>query len=140
MTRTTHAPADRCALTKCRGVLTLTTDDLGRVHATCGQCARRRAGLCRDCPRPVDGTVGKAVRCAACRRVAERATSNRYHHRHLEARRAHDRIRTKTPSARQRRAATAQTWRQRNPIKVKRANMRQYARRHPAIQPQAVAA
>lgn len=52
----------------CPGVLTFHTDTLGRVHWTCPRCARRHAGRCADCPCDVDGQVGKAERCARCRK------------------------------------------------------------------------
>lgn len=42
----------------------------GRVVVCCPRCERRRAGICRDCPRPVDGQKGKAVRCASCKAAA----------------------------------------------------------------------
>lgn len=56
----------------CRGLLTPRTDAIGRVHFDCPACTRRRAGICADCPRPVAGTVGKAERCASCKRAALR--------------------------------------------------------------------
>lgn len=53
-------------------------DRLGRLQWECPRCARRKAGLCADCPRTVAGTVGKAERCARCRRLQLRADQTRY--------------------------------------------------------------
>lgn len=51
----------------CGAVLRDVIDRLGRHHVVCDACTRREAGICRDCPRPVSGAVGRALRCAACR-------------------------------------------------------------------------
>lgn len=53
----------------CGGALTFVTDAIGRLVPSCARCVRRVAGVCQDCPRRVDGTVGRALRCAACRRA-----------------------------------------------------------------------
>lgn len=50
---------------RCSAVLDLAIVD-GRLVESCPACARMAKGVCRDCPRRVYGTVGKARRCAAC--------------------------------------------------------------------------
>ena len=62
----------RCARGYCGDLLVAVQDSLGRVALACPRCGRRARGVCRDCPRPVAGTVGKAVRCAACAQRALR--------------------------------------------------------------------
>lgn len=61
----------RCELQMCRGILSERIDRLGRITFVCDQCARRKRGVCRDCPRPVYGKVGTAFYCNECR-VARR--------------------------------------------------------------------
>ncbi len=63
----------RCLFTKCRARMTDRVDCLGRLGWDCAWCARRKAGVCRHCPRPVDGTVTKAYYCAECKLKAKRA-------------------------------------------------------------------
>ena len=48
---------------------------------------RRRAGICRDCDAPVEGVVGRAERCAPCRRLHRRRAESAMYAR-TEARRA----------------------------------------------------
>lgn len=50
----------------------------GRLDWDCPRCERRRLGLCADCPQPVDGKVGVALRCATCRKLAHREDKRRY--------------------------------------------------------------
>ena len=68
----------RCTFVKCRAVLTEVMDRLGRLSWRCPSCERRRAGLCRHCPRRVDGRVGTAFYCAGCRRLATRRSVMRW--------------------------------------------------------------
>lgn len=51
----------------CGALLVHSTDAIGRIHWTCPACTRRKAGICRDCPRPVVGKRGRAEYCASCR-------------------------------------------------------------------------
>ena len=67
-------PADtiRCDVRRarglpCGGVLVHSIDAIGRVRWRCEACERRKAGLCRHCPRPGVGQRGKALYCASCR-------------------------------------------------------------------------
>jgi hypothetical protein len=48
----------------------------------------RETGVCMDCPAPVDGKRGLAIRCATCRRRADRATGRRFHENHGPRRRS----------------------------------------------------
>ena len=59
-------------------------DRLGRVQFVCPTCARREAGRCADCPAKVDGQVGRALPCAACRAERRRVAALRHWHRHHE--------------------------------------------------------
>lgn len=63
----------RCPLKQCRAQMVERVDRLGRLSWDCGWCARRKAGICRHCPRPVDGTVTKAYYCQPCKVKAKRA-------------------------------------------------------------------
>lgn len=63
----------RCPLTHCRAQLVERVDRLGRLSWTCPWCVRRKAGVCRHCPRPVDGTPTKAYYCKPCKLKARRA-------------------------------------------------------------------
>lgn len=65
----------------------------GRVAVVCPNCERTARGLCLDCPRPVDGTIGKARRCRDCRRKANNAATYRSYQRNAEKRRAAGRAR-----------------------------------------------
>lgn len=70
----------RCALIKCRATMTEVMDRLGRLSWRCDVCARRKAGVCKHCPRKVVGTVGRSHFCAECRaakkKVVRRAWIN----------------------------------------------------------------
>lgn len=54
----------------CLGRIVESVDRLGRVTYGCQACARRRAGICRTCPRTVSGKRGWALYCADCKRAA----------------------------------------------------------------------
>ena len=70
--------------TTCGGALTFRTDRLGRVVEHCPRCARRTAGICADCPRPVAGARGKALRCASCKKRALARNTKRWKERDYE--------------------------------------------------------
>lgn len=63
---------------RCGGLMRPRTDAIGRMLWDCPRCARFAAGICQDCPAPVDGVVGKARRCAACRTAKDRRRANHY--------------------------------------------------------------
>ena len=54
----------------CRGLLEVVFDRLGRMGLVCPICERRKAGVCQDCPRPVEGRKGTALRCREHKRAA----------------------------------------------------------------------
>lgn len=90
----------RGAGTVCGTLLLAETDRIGRVRFTCPACARRKAGICADCPRPVAGQIGKALRCVRCQKAAESERTKRWRARDLEgvrarAREIQARLRTK---------------------------------------------
>lgn len=85
----------------CGCVLRFVTDRIGRVHEVCDRCARRKAGICSDCPLPVDGTVGKAERCADCKREAARRADAAWYLRDLGHARALGRARMRRRLAKQ---------------------------------------
>lgn len=72
----------------CDTILELYTDRIGRVREHCPRCARRKAGICQDCPRPVAGKVGMALRCEPHRKKALLRTHNRWYHRDIDHARA----------------------------------------------------
>jgi hypothetical protein len=76
---------------RCGGEIRAVPGPFGKLEYACVACERRRAGVCERCPRPVHGTIGRALRCQACERLEKKGRSNRYRARHLEERRAADR-------------------------------------------------
>lgn len=115
----------------CGTLLEHRTDALGRVVTTCWKCERRRAGVCRDCPRPVEGRIGSAVRCAGCKARARdeqvRAYAVRSHDVVLQnARRRYH----ADPDKRAKDNEYKRLWRKANPEKV-RAQKRRAALRQP---------
>lgn len=55
----------------------------GETVPFCAQCDAKRRGICIDCrTAPVDGTPRKAVRCAACKKLALLDSLRRYAKRH----------------------------------------------------------
>jgi hypothetical protein len=67
----------KCPLRRCGGALEQRFDALGRMADFCAQCDRRRRGICRDCTAPVEGAIGKAVRCASHKHAARLAAGRR---------------------------------------------------------------
>ena len=61
-------------------VVTFGTDGNGNVVETseCPCTARRIRGLCMDCPAPVEGKIGLALRCAECKKAVERKRQQRW--------------------------------------------------------------
>lgn len=74
----------RCELERCRGVLDERIDRLGRISFICHQCERRKRGMCRMCPRPVDGKKGVAFYCALCRKKKTRESVMRWQRNNLD--------------------------------------------------------
>lgn len=63
----------------------------------------RKAGQCRDCGRPVEGTAGLAVRCAEHKRTARRDQERASRRRNKAKRRRSERKRRRRPEVRERR-------------------------------------
>jgi hypothetical protein len=91
----------------CGGELRDEIDRLGRLVRHCDRCARRKAGVCRCCPQPVDGKVGQALFCARCRRRQARRTNTAWA-------RAH---------AAQHRESARESWRRRSGYYEKRGQL-----------------
>lgn len=107
----------------------------GRSLVVCPACERRRRGICRDCPRPVDGQVGTALRCAACKRRAQTENAARYSVRNRETvnRRQRDRLRQLPSEERARKLAYKRMWRRANPEKISRYRKEEAVRRREKI-------
>jgi hypothetical protein len=116
----TKLVGDRCPLVYCRAKLEFSTDLLiGRTIVRCRQCERRKAGICRDCPAPVAGTIGKSYRCAPCNERARVEADRRNRTRHREERNARQRARSKRPEVLAKKAAAKRAWAAKHPEKIK---------------------
>lgn len=117
----------------CGGALEYRTDRIGRLLTHCPRCARRKAGLCRDCPRPVYGTLGVAIRCHACNLRKQQENARAYRQRNREERNARWRARYRETPAEQKAqvAVKRRLWRLANPDKVQRAKRREALRQNP---------
>jgi hypothetical protein len=62
----------------CGGPLRDEVDRIGRLVRLCAHCERRKAGVCRHCPRAVEGKIGQAIRCARCREIHTRRYNTAY--------------------------------------------------------------
>lgn len=84
------APFLECRFCRTRQRLEVGTDGHGNMveRLACGCNERRKAGICLDCPKPVEGRRGVALRCAECKKEATNAASRRYRKRHPERIRA----------------------------------------------------
>lgn len=103
----------------CGGALVERIDrTIGRVTVVCPRCERRKAGLCLECPRPVEGMVGRALRCAEHKKRALRAALARYQAANRESANARARESYSDPAVRERRNAYKRLWRKANPEKV----------------------
>lgn len=113
----------------CGGQLVPSVSRAGLLEYTCHRCDRREAGLCQDCPRPVEGRVRSALRCHACKRRVLNASTARYVARNLKL------VRTKAREfARRNRVAGMaykKLWRAANPEKVKAQKRREALRQNP---------
>lgn len=91
----------------------------------CAQCDRKARGVCIDCQRaPVAGTVGKALRCAGCKKLEGAAALDRYRKRHPGKIRQQWKRRKRRlladPAARQAVLDRKRLWRLASPAAVKR--------------------
>ncbi len=117
---------------ECGGSLDILTDGSGGVTSSCRWCARRLAGLCRDCPAPVEGRVGSALRCAEHKRAARLAAGARHTARFLEKRRRSSRNNYRNnPARRQQKNEYKRAWRKANRDKVKLQKRREALKQSP---------
>lgn len=99
----------------------------GHLVERCPACERRKAGVCRDCPRPVAGMIGRALRCAACTKEARRRADRKSAANNREKRRAANRRRWRASAKlRARKREQRRAWAKANPDAVKR-HKRRYA-------------
>lgn len=75
-------------------------------------CARRKAGICRHCPRPVLGTIGRSHFCGACRDKRKQETRRIWTENNLERQRRSQRKYRRTHRQAHRKAC--KRWRERN--------------------------
>lgn len=120
----------------CGGVLVASTDGDGRTAVSCPLCERRRRGVCRDCPAPVAGMIGKAVRCAEHAKIAARASFANYRDDNRKAINRRAKMYARKPAVRAKRIAYKKAWRKAHRDKIRgqkrRANLRGYGRDYQA--------
>lgn len=123
---------DRCPIRHCGGWLEFTVGRLGQTISSCPRCERRRRGICRDCPRPVEGAIGKSLRCATCKLEADRANMRRYERANREERlrRARERL-AQHPEQRERHNRKRAAWRKAHPDRVRLQKRREALRQSP---------
>lgn len=117
---------------RCGALLVERTDGNGSLVIECPRCTRRLRGICRDCPRPVEGRIGSAVRCRECKEVARRAQVRASQERNRDAinRRARKRLREQAPEKRQEREAYKKAYRQAHPERVRAWKRREALKQH----------
>lgn len=112
----------KCPLAHCGGFLEFTSV-AGKVVESCPRCTRRRAGICRDCPSRVEGSI-KAIRCKACKAARRREQErDRMRDPELHARRtglARKRYKQRSPQRVAERAQYSREWRKAHPDRVKK--------------------
>jgi len=125
--------AQTCPIRICRGPLLDETDGTGRVALRCPRCERRLAGICRDCPAPVEGQRGKAVRCGRCKVVARQRAARQSELRDREGRRRRERARYRANAdLREKKASSRRAWRARHAEQVARHKRREALRQLPS--------
>lgn len=116
----------------CGGPIRVDVGTLGETVLVCEWCERQAAGICRDCSRPVYGTIRKARYCAehakASRQRSIEASQERHHDERLQRSREYYQG---NDEVRQRRTEYKRAWRKANPEKVK-AQKKRYVERHAA--------
>lgn len=125
--------AQTCPIRICRGPLIDETDGTGRASLRCLRCERRLAGICRDCPAPVEGSLGKAVRCARCKVVARQVAARRSELRDRDGRRRRARARYRANAdQREKKAIYSRAWRARHEADVAKHKRREALRQSPS--------
>lgn len=101
----------------------------GRTITRCSACERRERGLCRDCPRRVEGTIGRALRCAEHKETARQAQMRASEERHREKYNAASRrYYQENPEVRRRRNEYKKAYRKAHPDKVRAQKRREALR------------
>ncbi|CAN5922084.1 hypothetical protein BH11GEM2_BH11GEM2_38260 [soil metagenome] len=115
----------------CGARLELITDgNGGTITAPCPKCERLRRGLCADCPARVEGKIGRARRCAACKHRANTESVARHVARnHDEILAAARRSYQENDDVRRRRNEYKRAYRKAHPDKV-RAQKQRYVEKH----------
>lgn len=115
----------------CGGPLDHATDGTGRVVTTCRWCERRKAGICRDCPLPVEGRRRSAIRCRSCKVRVRSEYARRHRERHREElnAKAVRRLRSLTPEKRATLLEYKRLYRKANPDKVRAQKKRYVAKK-----------
>jgi hypothetical protein len=101
---------------ECGGLLDTIVLRGGATAIICPRCTRTNAGICLDCPAPVDGKVRWARRCAVCRHRAVRQCDIKYRSNNLELVRRRDREGRRARRAKA--AAACRRWRQNHAPRV----------------------
>lgn len=103
----------------------------GKLVVTCPACERFARGICRDCPRPVAGTVHRARRCAVHTALAAKAGAHKYRRLHRAAVNRKSKLRMRRPELRAHNTELKRAWRQANPDKVRAQKVREAQRASP---------
>ena len=123
----TRCPAMLARRTPCRAPLQSRFVDSVTVPY-CPRCEKKRAGVCTEdgCTSPVEGTVGKAIRCALHRKLARAEWSAvwRRKAKNLRKRKARDYARDRSED----RKAYKRLWRAARPSKVRAMKRADYER------------
>lgn len=110
----------------------------GRTAVVCPLCERRKRGICRDCPAPVEGRVGTAVRCAVHKECARRVRVAQHRERNKdEIRRRHRQLwreqRRRKDERDQRRLEYNRAWRKANRDKIRAQKRSAALRQSPRV-------
>lgn len=145
-----------CRLCRTRQRVEFTTDGTGRTvqqPLPCGCEERKRAGICQDCPSPVEGAAGRALRCGPCKKKARSVYSRRWRENHPEQARERDQrsnAQRRTPEGRARRRERERKYRKKPEVRARILAQRrrravknphrkaEYARRYKAKHPERV--
>lgn len=104
---------------RCGALLEEGTDGTGKLVLKCPACERRLRGICRDCPRPVEGRVGSAVRCKECKTRKQQEQVANYIKQHRDEINARMRERSQRAEERARRLAYGKAYRKAHPERVR---------------------
>lgn len=112
----------------CGGLLETIVLEGGRTRIVCSRCERRKRGICQDCPRPVEGRVGTALRCAEHKQARKQEQVREYTARNHDDVLRRARASYRDPERRARRLEYKRAWRKANRAKVREEKRRSYER------------